>query len=180
LSKLFKDGVEKTEYIDIKQEIKKPELTVEYDEKNVKQYSPFVAGHRVLRIRVRNKGDEEAKECEGRIEAFDYDGNRLLEEQYLRWTKRNVTAMKVPPHDSVFLCVVFSTENGIDDYLAFASTTKSSDFSKPPKLKDGLKVGKCKLRIRIKPLNLNTALYVLFDLNIKENWKEILQKQQTY
>jgi hypothetical protein len=103
LSKLFKDGVEKTEYIDIKQEIKKPELTVEYDEKNVKQYSPFVDGHRVLRIRVRNKGDEEAKECEGRIEAFDYDGNRLLEEQYLRWTKRNVTAMKVPPHDSVFL-----------------------------------------------------------------------------
>jgi len=156
-----------------KPEISKPELTVEYDQLNTKQYSPFVDGHRVLRIRVKNNGDESANKCEARLEAFDYDGNRLLEEQYLRWTKRNVTAMKVPAHDSVFLCVVFSTENGIDGYLAFASTTKSSDFSNPPKLKDGLQVGKSKLRVRIKPSNLNTTLYVLFDLEVKESWKEI-------
>jgi len=167
----FKHRIERL--VSPKPEISKPELTVEYDQLNTKQYSPFVDGHRVLRIRVKNNRDESANKCEARLEAFDYDGNRLLEEQYLRWSKRNVTAMKVPAHDSVFLNVVFSTENGIDGYLAFASTIKSSDFDKPPKLKDGIQIGKSKLRIRIKPHNLNTALYALFDLEVKENWKEI-------
>lgn len=151
----------------------KPELKVEYDEENAKQYSPYVDAHRVLRIRVRNIGDEIAEECEARLEAFDYDGNRLTEEKYLQWTKFNDTKANIPPHDSVFLCIVFSTKNAIDEHIAFASTHQSSDFSISPRLKDGFRVGNYKLIIRIKPTNLNEALYVKFNLGVKESWEEI-------
>lgn len=157
-----------------KQEISPtPELTVEYDEKNIKQFSPFVDGHRVLRIRVRNKGDEEAKECEARVEAFNYAGSRLTEEIYVIWTKNNVTKSNIPKHDSVFLNVVFSTKDSIDGHLAFIAHPKSSDFSKAPRLNEGLKVGNYKLKIRIKPPNSDEALYTNFDLHVKENWEEI-------
>jgi hypothetical protein len=151
----------------------KAELTVEYDEKNRRQYSPFVGGHRVLRVRVINKGDEEAKNCEARLEAFDYEGIRLTEEIYLQWTKENDTKIDIPKHDSVFLCVVFSTKDSIDGHLAFLAHPKSSDFSKPPRLNEGLKVGNYKLKIRIKPRNSDEALYVSFDLHVKEKWEDI-------
>lgn len=39
--------------------------------------------------------------------------------------------------------------------------------------KDGLKVGKHKLRIMIKPSSFKDAFYELFDPKVKEKWDEI-------
>lgn len=173
LSKLFKDGVGNINSNYVEDETKKPDLTVEYDESNIKQYSPFVDGHRVLRIRVRNKGDVKAKKCEARVEVFNYDDSRVTEEIYVIWTKNSKTKSDIPKRDSVFLNVVFSTKDSLEGNIVFVAHPKSSDFSKPPRISEGLKVGNYKLKIRIKPPNSDLALYTNFDLHVKDNWEEI-------
>jgi len=153
----------------------KPKIAVDYDENDFDQYSPVLGYRKILRIRVKNDGNEVAKDCEAwlKVTKKNSDPDPTTEEKFLQWTKHDVTKLDIPRQDSAFLCVVFSIKAGFFGQFAFVATPKSSDFQKPPRSIDGFKVGTYEFKIRIKPANIDEALFVTFKLDVKINWKEI-------